>query len=57
MAFETDSKTAPAPYQNDPRIEKDSNGTWHVHGYAEARDLLKEDMIQDGFNADALRER
>ena len=55
MAFETDSKTAPAPYQNDPRIEKDSNGTWHVHGYAEARDLLKEDMIQDGFNADALR--
>jgi cytochrome P450 len=57
MAFETDSKTAPAPYQNDPRIEKDSNGTWHVHGYAEARDLLKEDMIQDGFNAEALRER
>lgn len=51
----TDSKTAPAPYQNDPRIEKDANGTWHVRGYTEARDLLKEDMIQDGFNAEELR--
>lgn len=57
MAFETDSKTAPAPYQNDPRIEKDINGTWHVRGYAEARDLLKEDLIQEGFNAEALRAR
>jgi cytochrome P450 len=55
MAFNTDSKTAPAPYQNDPRIEKDAQGTWHVRGYAEARDLLKEDMIQDGFNAEDLR--
>jgi cytochrome P450 len=26
-----------------------------VRGYAEARDLLKEDMIQDGFNAEELR--
>ncbi len=55
MSFETDSKTAPAPYQNDPRIERDPNGVWHVHGYAEARDLLKEDLIQEGFNAEALR--
>ncbi|MEN9562977.1 MAG: hypothetical protein RIR73_1221 [Chloroflexota bacterium] len=55
MAFNTDSKTAPIPYQNDPRIEKDENGTWHVRGYNEARDLLKEDMIQDGFNAEELR--
>jgi cytochrome P450 len=55
MAFNTDSKTASAPYKNDPRIEKDEHGTWHVRGYAEARDLLKEDMIQDGFNAEELR--
>ena len=55
MVPETDSKTAPSPYQNDPRIERDSHGTWHVHGYAEARDLLKEELIQDGFNAEELR--
>lgn len=55
MVFNTDSKTAPAPYQNEPRIEKDAQGTWHVRGYTEARDLLKEDMIQDGFNAEDLR--
>lgn len=55
MTFVTDSQTAPAPYKNDPRIEKDENGTWHVRGYAEARDLLKEDLIQDGFNAEELR--
>ena len=55
MTLNTDSKTTPAPYKNDPRIEKDAAGTWHVRGYAEARDLLKEDMIQDGFNADELR--
>ena len=54
MAFETDSQTAPAPYVNDPRLEKDSKGVWHVRGYAEARDLLKEDLIQDGFNAEEL---
>ena len=54
MALETDSKTAAAPYQNDPRVERDSNGVWHVRGYAEARDLLKEELIQDGFNAEAL---
>lgn len=55
MGFETDSKTAPAPYQNDPRIERDQNGVWHVRGYTEARDLLKEELIQEGFNAEALR--
>jgi len=54
MVPETDSKTAPAPYQNDPRIERDTHGTWHVRGYSEARDLLKEDLIQDGFNAEEL---
>ncbi|MEP7137567.1 MAG: cytochrome P450 [Chloroflexota bacterium] len=56
MALETDSKTAPAPYQTDPRLEKDANGVWHVRGYTEARDLLKEELIQDGFNAKELRE-
>jgi len=55
MTFNTDSKTAPAPYQTDPRVEKDAHGTWHVRGYNEARDLLKEDLIQDGFNAEELR--
>ncbi len=50
----TDSQTVPAPYVNDPRLEKDAHGTWHVRGYAEARDLLKEDLIQDGFNAEEL---
>ena len=54
MTFETDSKTAPGPYQNDPRVERDTGGVWHIRGYAEARDLLKEDLIQDGFNAEEL---
>jgi cytochrome P450 len=56
MVPETDSRTASAPYQNDPRIERDPDGTWHVRGYAEARDLLKEDLIQDGFNAEEIRQ-
>lgn len=55
MTLNTDSKTAPAPYVNDPCLEKDAHGTWHVRGYNEARDLLKEDLIQDGFNAEELR--
>jgi cytochrome P450 len=54
MSLTTDSQTVPAPYVNDPRLEKDANGVWHVRGYAEARDLLKEDLIQDGFNAEEL---
>ncbi len=54
MPSNTDSQTAPAPYANDPRLEKDAKGVWHVRGYAEARDLLKEDLIQDGFNAEEL---
>jgi cytochrome P450 len=52
MTFQTDSKTATAPYKNTPRIEKDPEGVWHIHGYAEAKDLLKEDLLQDGFNAE-----
>jgi|GEM_PF-4391185 len=55
MTSSTDSETVPTPYINDPRIEKDAEGLWHVRGYAEARDLLKEELIQDGFNAEDLR--
>jgi cytochrome P450 len=55
MSLENHSRTVPVPYKNDPRIEKDSIGMWHVHGYAEARDLLKEEMIQEGFNAEDIR--
>lgn len=55
MSLENHSRTVPGPYQNDPRIERDADGTWHVRGYAEARDLLKEEMIQEGFNAEDLR--
>ena len=55
MSLENHSRTVPEPYKNDPRIERDSTGTWHVRGYAEARDLLKEEMIQEGFNAEDLR--
>jgi cytochrome P450 len=55
MSLENHSRTVPEPYKNDPRIERDSTGTWHVRGYAEARDLLKEEMIQEGFNAEDIR--
>ena len=55
MSLENHSRTVPTPYKSDPRIERDSTGTWHVRGYAEARDLLKEDLIQEGFNAEELR--
>jgi cytochrome P450 len=52
MKFQTDSKTATDPYKNSPRVEKDEEGVWHIHGYAEAKDLLKEDLLQDGFGAE-----
>ena len=54
MTFPTDSKTATDPYQTTPRVEKDGEGVWHIHGYAEARDLLKEDLLQDGFGAEGV---
>lgn len=50
-----DSKTLPGPYQKTPRVERDEDGTWHVRGYAEAKELLKEDLLQDGFQADNVR--
>ena len=54
MNFETDSKTVPGPYQNEPRLERDSHGVWHVRGYQEARDLLREELIQNGFGAEMI---
>src|SRR5688572_29409446 len=56
MSLENHSQTVPAAYKNDPRLEKDSTGTWHVRGYAEARDLLKEEMLQEGFHAEDIRQ-
>lgn len=53
--LQTDSKTLLNPYQNTPRVEKDEDGVWHIRGYAEAKDLLKEDLLQDGFAADDVR--
>ncbi|MEP6894794.1 MAG: cytochrome P450 [Chloroflexota bacterium] len=53
--LQTDSKTLTKPYQNTPRVERDEEGVWHIRGYAEAKDLLKEDLLQDGFAADDVR--
>lgn len=53
--LQSDSKTLPSSYQNIPRIERDEDGVWHIRGYAEAKDLLKEDLLQDGFQADDVR--
>jgi len=53
--LQNDSKTLQSPYQNTPRVERDADGIWHVRGYAEAKDLLKEDLLQDGFNAEDVR--
>ncbi len=50
----TDSKTATQPYKSTPRVEEDAAGVWHIRGYAEAKDLLKEDLLQDGFNAEDI---
>src|SRR5690606_14199632 len=52
---QNDSKTLPGPYRKTPYVERDENGIWHVHGYAEAKELLKEDLLQDGFQADMVR--
>jgi cytochrome P450 len=52
MTLNTDSKTATDPYQHTPRVQKDSEGVWHIHGYSEAKDLLKQDLLQDGFGAE-----
>ena len=53
--FDSDSKTLTHPYKNTPRVERDSDGVWHIRGYAEAKTLLKEDLLQEGFNAEDVR--
>ena len=50
----TDSKTAREPYQNSPRVEKDAEEVWHIRGYTESKDLLKQDLLQDGFGAENI---
>ncbi len=52
MTLQTDSKTLTSSYIHSPRIRQDPDGTWHIHGYAETKDLLKEDLLQDGFAAE-----
>ena len=54
MTLQTDSKTARQPFRHTPRIEQDPAGTWHVRGYAEAKELLKQDLLQDGFGAESV---
>ena len=51
MTINFDSKTLPGKYTKTPRVEQDPNGEWHVRGYAEAKELLKEELLQAGFNA------
>jgi cytochrome P450 len=54
MTLQIDSKTLPASYSSAPRVEQDAQGDWHIRGYAEAKELLKEDLWQDGFNAENI---
>ncbi len=53
-AHTTDSKTVPRPYTVTPRVTRDDAGHWHIHGYAEARALLLEDLEQAGFQAEVV---
>ena len=50
-------KTAPIVEPAEPAIERDADGTWHVHGYAEARAILRSgDTKQAGFKAELLEQ-
>ena len=49
MTVQLDSKTIPGEYNKTPRVEQDTHGEWHIRGYAEAKELLKEDLHQAGF--------
>ena len=51
----TDSKTVPGPYTPAPRVAHDDAGHWHIRGYAEAKELLLEDLHQAGFQADDVK--
>ena len=54
MTVQLDSKTIPGEYNKTPRVEQDTHGEWHIRGYAEAKELLKEDLHQAGFNASEI---
>src|ERR1035437_8699646 len=34
------------------RLDRDPGGTWHVRSYAEARDIMRLDVTQAGFQAE-----
>ncbi len=50
----TESRTAPGAYTFTPRIACDPAGVWHIHGFAEAKELLMEDLEQAGFGAEQI---
>jgi cytochrome P450 len=54
MTSQIDSKTVPGAYTPTPRVEQDAQGTWHIRGYVEAKELLKEELLQDGFGAEGV---
>ena len=54
MTTLTDSKTLPGPYTSTPRVAEDAQGTWHIRGYAESKELLKEETLQNGFGAESI---
>ena len=54
MTVQLDSKTNPGEYSHAARVDQDSQGEWHIRGYAEAKELLKEDLLQAGFNASEI---
>ena len=54
MTVQLDSKTLPEPYTSAPRVEQDTNGEWHIRGYAETKELLKKDLRQAGFGAENI---
>lgn len=51
----TDSKTTLGYQPTAPRLAQDDRGVWHVRGYAEARELLRHDLLQMGFGAEEIR--
>ncbi len=53
--MQTASKTAPRDLAETlPVLECDSNGVWHVRGYAEARAVLQVDVVQAGFKSESV---
>jgi cytochrome P450 len=49
-------RTDPAPREGRPAVERTPDGVWHIHGFAQARALLRADgTLQTGFNGDRIR--